>query len=214
VVAHVRSGEDEVCEGAVKAVADLSDPNSAQNIFAAAAGHPPVRLLINNAARFARDEFGAFNPAEFDAHMAVNVRAPILLIDRLASGHDGKSDALAVNILDSKLAAPNPDFLSYTVSKSALAAVTELAARAMASKRVRVNGVAPALMMRSEGQSEENFEAMHCANPLQRGVQPSDVVRAIRYLIASPAVTGEVLTIDGGHRFWSLPRDVQFLETK
>ncbi len=145
--------------------------------------------------------------------MAVNVRAPMLLIDRFAAEHDGTGDGLIVNILDSKLAAPNPDFLSYTMSKYALAAVTELAARALAPKRIRVNGIAPALMLRSEGQTEENFEAMHRANPLatRRGALTISS-KAIRYLIASPAVTGEVLTIDGGLRFWSLQRDVQFLE--
>jgi NAD(P)-dependent dehydrogenase (short-subunit alcohol dehydrogenase family) len=214
VVAHVRQAEDRVPEGAVQAAADLADPNCAEAIFAAAAGLPPVRLLVNCAARFGGDEFGAFSASEFDAHMAINVRAPMLLIDRFAASHDGTSDSLIVNILDSKLAAPNPDFLSYTISKYALAAVTELAARALASRRIRVNGIAPALMLRSEGQTEENFEAMHRANPLQKGVDTGDVMKAIAYLLVSPAVTGEVLTIDGGLRFWSLQRDVQFLETK
>jgi len=214
VVAHVRHGEDRVAEGAVQVVADLADPNCAETIFAAATGLPPVRLLVNSAARFAHDEFGNFSGSEFDAHMAVNVRAPMLLIDRFAASHDGASDGLIVNILDSKLAAPNADFLSYTVSKYALAAVTELAARALVSKRIRVNGISPALMLRSEGQTEENFEAMHRANPLQHGVSPDDVMKAIAYLTVSPAVTGEVLTIDGGLRFWSLQRDVQFLERK
>lgn len=214
VVAHVRRGEDRVPDGTIQAVADLADPDCADAIFAAAAGLPPVRLLVNSAARFARDEFGAFSVSEFDAHMAVNARAPMLLIDRFTTAHDKTSDSLIVNILDSKLSAPNSDFLSYTVSKYALAAVTELAARALASKRVRVNGIAPALMLRSEGQTEESFEAMHRANPLDRGVHPDDIVKAIHYLVASPAVTGEVLTIDGGLRFWSLQRDVQFLERK
>ncbi len=63
VVAHVRRGDDQVPEGAVQAVADLADPNCAETIFAAATGLPPVRLLVNNAARFARDEFGAFSAA-------------------------------------------------------------------------------------------------------------------------------------------------------
>jgi NAD(P)-dependent dehydrogenase (short-subunit alcohol dehydrogenase family) len=87
-----------------------------------------------------------------------------------------------------------------------------LAARALGAKGIRVNALAPSLMLRSPGQSEDNFAAMHRANPLQRGVKPEDVVAAIRYLIAAPAVTGQVLTIDGGQRFWSLERDVQFLE--
>jgi len=77
---------------------------------------------------------------------------------------------------------------------------------------LRVNGIAPSLMLRSPGQSEENFAAMQRANPLGSAVGPGDVVTALRYLIDSPAVTGEVLTIDGGQRFWSLGRDVQFLE--
>ena len=214
VVAHVRRLEDRVPPGAAHAVADLGDPDCAEAIFAAAEGLPPVRLLVNSAARFARDEFGAFSAAEFDAHMAVNVRAPMLLIDRFAAAQDGTSDSLIVNILDSKLASPNADFLSYTLSKYALAGATELAARALAAKRIRVNGIAPGLMLRSEGQTEDNFETMHRANPLKRGVDPGEVVKAIGYLVESPSVTGEVLTIDGGMRFWSLQRDVQFLERR
>src|SRR3990170_2445546 len=212
VVAHVRRNEDSVADGAVKVVAELANADCAQAIFAAAAELPPVRLLVNNAARFAWDEFGDFSAGEFDAHMAVNVRSPLLLTEAFAAAHDGKADALVVNLLDSKLAAPNPDFLSYTLSKQALAGLTELAARALASKRIRVNGIAPSLMLRSPGQSEENFAAMQRANPLGRGVELRDVVAALRYLIESRAVTGEVLTIDGGQRFWSLDRDVQFLE--
>ena len=212
VVAHVRREEDQVVDGAVKVVADLADAGCAERIFAAAAGLPPVRLLVNNAARFAWDGFGEFNAGEFDAHMTVNVHAPLLLTEAFASAHDGEGDALVVNLLDSKLAAPNPDFLSYTLSKQALAGLTELAARALAPKGIRVNAIAPSLMLRSPGQSEENFAAMQRANPLRRRVTPHDVVAALRYLIASPAVTGEVLTIDGGQRFWSLERDVQFLE--
>jgi NAD(P)-dependent dehydrogenase (short-subunit alcohol dehydrogenase family) len=212
VVGHVRRNDDPVAEGAVKVAADLADAHCAQAIFAAAAGLPPVRLLVNNAARFAWDGFGEFNAGEFDAHMAVNVRAPLLLTEAFAAAHDGKADALVVNLLDSKLAAPNPDFLSYTLSKQALAGLTELSARALASKGIRVNGISPSLMLRSPGQGEENFAVMQGANPLGRGVEPGDVVAALRYLIESPAVTGEVLTIDGGQRFWSLDRDVQFLE--
>ena len=212
VVAHVRRDGDAVPDGAVQVVADLADAACADRIFEAAAALGPVRLLVNNAARFAWDGFGEFSSQEFDAHMAVNVRAPLLLTEALAAAHDGEGDALVVNLLDSKLAAPNPDFLSYTLSKQALAGLTELAARALAPRGIRVNGVAPSLMLRSPGQSEENFAAMHRANPLHRGVEPEDVVAALRYLIAAPALTGQTLTIDGGQRFWSLERDVQFME--
>jgi NAD(P)-dependent dehydrogenase (short-subunit alcohol dehydrogenase family) len=211
VVGQVHRSSDDVAAGAAKVVADLEDPGGAGAIFTAAEGLPPVRLLINNAARFAWDGFGEFNPAEFSAHMAVNVRAPAMLIERFAALQDSASDSLVVNLLDSKLAAPNPDYLSYTLSKQALAGLTELAARALAPRGVRVNGIAPGLMLRSSGQSEENFEAMHASNPLRRGVEPADVIGAIRYLIDAPCVTGQILVIDSGQRFLGLDRDVQFL---
>ena len=213
VLAHVRHPEDDVPEGATKVVADLSEPDCAERVFAGAAALPPVRLLVNNAARFAWDGFGEFESAEFDAHMAVNVRAPLLLTERLAAEH-GSGDALVVNVLDSKLSAPNPDFLSYTLSKHALASLTELAARALASRRIRVNAIAPALMLRSNGQSEKNYRAMHTNNPLGRGVNPDDVIGAVRYLVSAAGVTGQVITIDGGQRFMGLTRDVQFLENE
>jgi NAD(P)-dependent dehydrogenase (short-subunit alcohol dehydrogenase family) len=211
VVAHVRGETDGVPDGAFRVIADLAEPASAERIFAGAARLPPVRLLVNNAARFAWDDLASFEPGEFDAHMAVNVRAPLLLMKAFAAARDGAGDALVVNILDAKLAAPNADFLSYTVAKQALAGATVLAARALASKGIRVNAIAPSLMLRSAGQSEENFTAMHDANPLRRGVEPGDVVAALRYLVAARSVTGQVLTIDGGQHFWSLERDVQFL---
>ena len=210
VIGHVRHDTDAVPPGAVKAAADLALADCAERIFAATDGLPPVRLLVNNAARFAWDGFGEFDGSELDAHMAVNVRGPALLIDRFAATHAG-GDALVVNLLDAKLAAPNPDYLSYSLSKAALAHLTELAARALAPKGIRVNGVAPGLMLRSSGQSEENYMAMHAHNPLHRGVEPDDVFAAIRYLFGARCVTGQTLVIDSGQRFFGLERDVQFL---
>ena len=211
VLAHVHHADDVVPKGATKVVADLVDHDCARTIFEAAKALPPVSLLVNNAARFARDGFGEFSAAELDAHLAVNLRAPVLLTEMFASRHSAGSDGLVVNLLDSKLAAPNPDFLSYTLSKQALAGFTELAARAFAAKGIRVNGIAPSLMLRSNGQTEENFDRVHSQNPLGRGVDPRDVAGAIRYLATARAVTGEVIVIDGGQRFAPPPRDVQFL---
>ena len=211
VVAHVHRNDDAVPEGAVKAVADLADRGCAERIFAAADGLPPVRLLVNNAARFAEDGFGTANADEFDAHLAVNARAPMLLIDELARRHAG-GEALVVNMVDAKLAAPNPDFLSYTISKYALAGLSELAARALAEKGIRVNAIAPALMLPSGEQGQANFAEVHDLNPLRRGIRVDDVVAALRFLIDSRGVTGQTIGLDAGQRFMSLPRDVQFLE--
>ncbi len=210
VVAHVHHRGEVGPKGVVTVAAELEREDCAEKIFGDAAGLPPVRLLVNNAARFVPDGFGAFDARELDAHMAVNLRAPVMLTETLAARHDG-GDAMVVNLLDAKLAAPNPDFLSYTLSKQALAGFTELSARALAKQGIRVNGIAPALMLRSPGQDEGNFAAMHGFNPLARGVKPGDVVAALRYLIEAKTVTGEVITIDSGQRFWGLSRDVQFL---
>ncbi|MEO8455195.1 MAG: SDR family oxidoreductase [Sphingomicrobium sp.] len=210
VVAHVHHEADDPPSGAIKAVADLAELSCAESIFGAAVGLPPVRLLINNAARFAWDGFGEFDACEFDAHMAVNVRAPALLTEHFARQHSS-GDGLIVNLLDSKLAALNPDYLSYTLSKQALAGFTSLAAQALADRNIRVNGIAPGLMLQSSGQSEANFQAMHGKNPLRRGVEPRDVLNAIRYLVDAKCITGEVLIIDSGQRFMALERDVQFL---
>ncbi len=211
VVAHVHHDGDAVADGAVKAVADLAEPDCAARIFSAAGGLPPVRLLVNNAARFAEDRLGSASPQEFDAHMAVNARAPMLLIDELARRHDG-GEALIVNLTDAKLAAPNPDFLSYTLSKYALSGLTEVAARALAGRGIRVNAIAPALMLPSGEQASANFEQVHALNPLGRGIEVADVVAALRFLIDSRGMTGQTLTLDGGQRFMNLARDVQFLE--
>lgn len=213
VVGHVHHQEDEVPEGAVKVAADLAADDCATAIFDAARGLGPVRLLVNCAARFVHDGFGAASAAEFDAHMAVNARAPMLLIDEMARRHGG-GDALIVNVTDAKLAAPNPDYLSYTLSKYALDGLTRLAARGLAAKGIRVMSLAPAQMLPSGGQSAAQFAATHALNPLGRGVEAGDIVRAILFLVDQPAMTGETLLIDGGQQQMALPRDVQFLENR
>ena len=212
VVAHVHSDADTVAEGALRIVADLATADCAETIFAAVDG--AVDLLVNNAARFAGDGFDEASPREFDAHMAVNARAPMLLIDALARRHVAGASALVVNMLDAKLAAPNPDYLSYTLSKYAAAGLTELAARALAGRGIRVNAIAPALMLPSGAQDADDYARVHALNPLGRGVEVDDVVAALRFLIDQPAMTGQTLTIDAGQRFMALPRDVQFLEPR
>jgi len=209
VLAHVHEEEDAVPAGADKVAADLSAPDCGRVILAACAR--PPRLLVNCAARFAPDDLMHFDPAELTKHMAVNVAAPALLTQAFAAA-GGDGDRLVVNILDAKLKALNPDFLSYTLSKAALGTLTELAARALAEAKIRVNGIAPSLMLHSAGQSEENYRKAHTHNPLERGVDPEHVWQALRFLLDSPVVTGEVLTLDSGQRFMGLPRDVQFLD--
>lgn len=190
--------------------AELADPHAADAILAAAAGLPRLRLLVNNASRFVHDDIRDFDVAGWAAHLDTNLRAPALL-SRAFAAAAGEGGGLIVNMEDAKLASPNPDFFSYTISKIGLAGLTELCARAFAP-HIRVCGIAPSVTLVSGPQSRDNFDKVHGFNALGRGVDVAEIVAALRFLIATPSMTGQTITLDGGQRFLSLPRDVQFLE--
>jgi len=192
--------------------ADLADPDAADVILGGLDGLPSPRLLINNASQFSADSAGDFTVDCWDAHLDINLRAPALLSQGFARRLDG-ADGLIVNLLDAKLAAPNPDFFTYTVSKFGLAGLTELCARAFAPN-VRVCGIAPSVTLVSGPQSRANFDAVHKLNALGRGVDVAEIVAALRFIVATPTLTGQTITLDGGQRFLSLPRDVQFLKDR
>jgi len=192
--------------------AELAEVDAAERIMAGLDGLPPPRLLVNNASRFVYDAAEDFSVESWDVHQAVNLRAPALLSQAFAA-RAGEDGGLIVNLLDAKLAQPNPDFFSYTISKMGLAGLTELTARAFAAGGVRVCGIAPSVTLVSGPQSRDDFEQVHALNALGRGVDVEEIVAALRFLIATPTITGQIVTLDGGQRFLSLPRDVQFLET-
>ena len=190
--------------------ADLAAPEAPDRIIAALDGLPPARLLVNNASLFAHDDIRDFTPESWAAHIDVNLRAPALLSRAFAAA---AGEGLIVNLLDAKLAGPNPDFFSYTISKYGLAGVTELAARAFAPN-IRVCAIAPSVTMVSGPQSRANFDKVHGLNALGRGVRVEEIVAALRFLITTPSITGQTILLDGGQRFLGLPRDVQFLEPR
>jgi NAD(P)-dependent dehydrogenase (short-subunit alcohol dehydrogenase family) len=210
-VEEARALADELGNAATVS-ADLADPGLAATIMAALEDMPRPRLLVNNASRFVYDSADNFSLAAWDTNQAVNLRAPALLSQAFA-GAVGEGPALIVNLLDAKLSQPNPDFFTYTLSKIGLAGLTELLARAYAARGIRVCGIAPSVTLVSGPQSRDNFDKVHKLNALGRGVDVSEIVAALRYLIATPTITGQTITLDGGQRFLSLPRDVQFLET-
>jgi NAD(P)-dependent dehydrogenase (short-subunit alcohol dehydrogenase family) len=176
-------------------------------------GLPPPRLLVNSASRFAYDSADGFSADDFDLNQAINLRAPALLSKAFAA-RTGEGGGLIVNLLDAKLAAPNPDFFTYTLTKIGLAGLTELTARAFAQRGIRVCGIAPSVTLLSGPQSRDNFDQVHALNALRRGIDVAEIVAALRFIIATPTITGQTITLDGGQRFLSLARDVQFLEPK
>jgi NAD(P)-dependent dehydrogenase (short-subunit alcohol dehydrogenase family) len=196
---------------AVVVAADLADPAAGDAIVAAAAGMPPLGLLVNSASRFVYDRFDDFAVADFDIHMAVNLRAPALLIRAFAAALPENGDpALVVNLLDAKLESLNPDYFTYTLSKIGLDGLTELTARAFAP-RLRCAAIAPAVTLVSGPQSRENFELVHGMNPLRRGVAVDEIVAALRFIIATPTFNAQTITLDGGQRLLGLPRDVAYM---
>ena len=193
--------------------ADLQDKDQCKNLIASAIEKcGTLHALVNNAAVFEYDRTTEFSRKLFDAHMHANVAAPIELINayypHCVSNH---LSGVAINILDYKLQNPNPDFFSYTLSKSSLATATQLMAMEMAPY-LRVCGVAPGLCLPSPYQSQERFEQIHDQTPLKRGATPDDVYEAVNYLIHAPACTGEVINVDGGEKYLPRRRDVSFLE--
>lgn len=197
--------------GGRAAAADLGTADGPARLLAALDGLPPPALLVNNASIFEHDSFGDFDAERFDRHMAVNLRGPALLTQGFARRVPEGQSALVVNLLDAKLAQPNPDFFTYTLSKMGLAGLTELSARVLAGRGIRVCGVAPSVTLVSGPQTRENFDAVHRMNALGRGITVADVVAAVRAIVASPVLTGQVITLDAGQRFLGLPRDVQFM---
>ncbi len=217
LIHHNRSGEEaralaaEIGDAAI-VQAELGHADCASRVFGALAGLPPVRLLVNSASRFAYDDADGFTADAWDLHGRINLRAPALL-SQAFSGAVGEAGGVIVNLTDAKLSAPNPDFFSYTVSKMGLAGLTELCARAWAGRGIRVCAIAPSVTLVSGPQSRENFAAVHRVNALGRGVDVSEIVAALRFILATPTLTGQTITLDGGQRFLGLARDVQFLET-
>ena len=172
---------------------------------------PGVRLtcLVNSASLFSLDRAPTANAADFDRHMAVNLRAPMLLSQALARQLPEGEKGLIVNLLDQKLFNLNPDFLTYTLSKVGLQGLTKMLAQQFAP-RLRVAGIAPGLTLRSGNQTDAVFARDHAANPLATGVTPDDLVRALRFIEQTPSFTGDTLIVDGGEHLRGRPRDIAF----
>ena len=200
--------------GAGKLVnADLSRAEDTASLIARAeAGAPPLVALVNNASLFEHDDITSLTASAMDRHYAVNLRAPMLLSKAFLEAMAGARDGCVINMLDNKVFAVNPDYLSYTVSKFGLHGATLAMAMALAP-RVRVNAIAPGITLESGGQGARSFQRGLGMSPLGRVSSTRDIVQAARFILNTPSLNGQVITIDGGQYLQKLPRDVAFLET-
>ena len=156
-----------------------------------------VDLLVNNASIFPFDDIETVTGAALMRCYRVNCAAPVLLCRYYAERLRPEAGGAIVNLVDTKVARPDGRFLSYELSKGALAQATRGLARALAPE-VRVNAVAPGLALPSGRQTEADFERVHAQTPLDRGVRPEEVADAVLYLATAPTVTGQIIAVDAG----------------
>ena len=165
----------------------------------------PLSLLVNNASEFKPDEATTMTDASWREHMDVNLRAPAFLAQAFAAQLPEGTDGNIVNIVDQRVWAPTPHFFSYTISKMALWDMTQVMARSFAP-RIRVNAIGPGPTLANSRQSAEDFERQTKATILGRGTTPDEICAAVRFILASPAMTGQMIALDGGqHLAWETP---------
>jgi NAD(P)-dependent dehydrogenase (short-subunit alcohol dehydrogenase family) len=219
---HHRSGEDAAALAAAVAAsggqavalaADLADEAAVEGLLPrAAAALGPIGVLINNASLFGNDTVETVSRDSWDAHFAINLRAPFVLMQRFAALLPSDAGGAVVNLLDERVWNLTPYFVSYTLSKSALWTLTRTMALALAP-RIRVNGIGPGPTLPSPRQSAAQFLEQCRKMPLERGTGPDEVAAALRFLLAAPAVTGQMIALDGGqHLGWAPPAQPAALE--
>jgi NAD(P)-dependent dehydrogenase (short-subunit alcohol dehydrogenase family) len=189
---------------AVALAADLADEAAVSALVPrAAAALGPLGALVNNASAFENDTAATVDRAGWDAHIEVNLRAPFVLMQYFAAQLPEAAAGAIINMLDQRVWNLTPYFVSYTVSKAALWTLTQTMALALAP-RIRVNGIGPGPTLPSPRQSVAQFERQCASLPLRRGASPDEIAAAVRFILASPALTGQMIALDGGqHLGWT-----------
>jgi NAD(P)-dependent dehydrogenase (short-subunit alcohol dehydrogenase family) len=189
--------------------ADLAQESQTTPLLSqATAALGPIGVLVNNASRFERDEWHDATRASWDAHLEPNLRAPFVLTQHFARLLPGTAQGAVINLLDQRVWSITPHFVSYTVSKAGLWALTQSMALALAP-RIRVNAIGPGPSLPNARQSQEQFERQADSVPLRRGAGPDEIGRAAIAILTLPAMTGQMLALDGGqHLQWGAGRSV------
>jgi NAD(P)-dependent dehydrogenase (short-subunit alcohol dehydrogenase family) len=208
VAIHYRESHDDAAEletGIVRAggkvvcvQGDLGDFSVLEKIVAdAAKALGPLTLLVNNASIFEKDSAGTLEPGLWQRQMTVNLAAPVFLAQAFARQLPDGVEGNIVNMLDQRVFRPSPRYFSYQISKSALHVATEMLALALAP-RIRVNGIAPGPVLPSAHQTAEAFQQLAGSTPLAHATNLGDFGRAVRFLVETKSITGQVIALDDG----------------
>ncbi|WP_170426926.1 SDR family oxidoreductase [Ruegeria arenilitoris] len=201
---------------AVALQADLLDETQVQALLprAAEALGGPITCLVNNASIFEYDNIHTATRQSWDRHLDSNLRAPFVLTQAMAEqglkpdtdeAGEPVATGLIVNMVDMRVRKLTPEFMTYTIAKMGLWALTRTAAQAL-TPAIRVNAIGPGPTMQGHRQSEEHFKTQRANTVLERGSNPSDITAALGYFLDAHAVTGQLLCVDGGqHLGWKTP---------
>ena len=177
--------------------ANLLDPAAPDTLLDAVRGtFGRLDVLVNSAASFDAHPLLEVDAHRWDQVMALNLRAPHLLV-RAAASLLTEARGCVVNLVDLSALQPWTTHPAHAVSKAGLAHLTRVQARALAP-RVRVNAIAPGAVLPPDDTAPELLDELRSRTPLQTLGTPDDVVGALLYLVEAPFVTGQVLAVDGG----------------
>ncbi|HMB75242.1 MAG TPA: SDR family oxidoreductase [Kiloniellaceae bacterium] len=184
---------------AVALAADFTEEaESAGLVDRVAAALGPPGLLINNASTFEQDLVENVTRESWDRHLEPNLRAPFLLCQSFAANLGAAAGGLIVNILDERVLNLRSDYVSYSLSKAGLWALTQSLAVALAP-RIRVNAIGPGYTLPERGGTQADFDAATARLPLGRGTTPAEICEALHFLLACKSITGQMIVLDGGH---------------
>lgn len=201
---------------AVAVQADLLDEAQVQTLIAQAVEGlgGPLTVLVNNASIFEYDTLASATRTSWDRHIESNLRAPFVLTQGFAAqvpqavpdvAGEPVAQGLVVNMIDQRVHKLTPEFMTYTLAKMGLWALTQTAAQGLAP-HVRVNGIGPGPTLQGGRQSDSHFARQRAATVLKRGANPADITAALGFFLDSPAVTGQMIAVDGGqHLGWQTP---------
>jgi len=191
---------------AVALKADLArEEDTARLVGRAAEALGPLSLLVNNASTFDADGWSSATRESWDHHLEPNLRAPFVLIQDFARQLPEGIEGNVVNLLDQRVWNPTPAFVTYTLSKMGLWGLTQTLALALAP-RIRVNAIGPGPALPSARQTQAQFDEQCASLPLQRGTNPDEICRSLRFLLEIRSMTGQMIALDGGqHLGWAPP---------
>jgi NAD(P)-dependent dehydrogenase (short-subunit alcohol dehydrogenase family) len=187
---------------------DLADADIAERLMGEATRQLGViNGLINNASIFETDEVGDISLSSWQRHMDINLRAPVMLAQAFAKALPPNRQGNIINIVDQRVWRLNPRFFSYTMSKSGLWTATRTLAQALAP-RIRVNAIGPGPALPSARMDKAEFAKQESLTLLGRGTSPKEISEAAKFILSQPALTGQMIALDGGqHLVWQT-RDV------